>query len=89
MEANFKKASEYVRHKEFAKILPQSKKPQLYGLFKQATEGSGPPNGRPGMMEVEKRAKHDAWATCSSLTKVEAQMRYVALVSSIDPNFAA
>ena len=34
-------------------------------------------------------AKHDAWATCSSLTKVEAQMRYVALVSSIDPNFAA
>ena len=56
---------------------------QLYGLYKQATEGdvSGP---RPGMLDLKGRAKYDAWARKKGTSKDEAMKAYVALVAKLE-----
>jgi diazepam-binding inhibitor (GABA receptor modulating acyl-CoA-binding protein) len=55
---------------------------ELYGLFKQATEGdvSG---SRPGMLDLKGRAKFDAWAKRKGASKDEAMRKYVALVERL------
>jgi len=55
---------------------------QLYGLFKQATEGdvSG---ARPGMLDLKGRAKYDAWARKKGTSKDDAMKGYVALVTKL------
>ena len=56
---------------------------QLYGLYKQATEGdvSG---SRPGMLDLKGRAKHDAWARKKGTSKDDAMKAYVALVARLE-----
>jgi diazepam-binding inhibitor (GABA receptor modulator, acyl-CoA-binding protein) len=56
---------------------------ELYGLYKQATEGdvSG---SRPGMLDVKGRAKYDAWAGRKGLSQAEARKKYVALVNALE-----
>lgn len=55
---------------------------ELYGLFKQATEGdvSG---ARPGMLDMKGRAKYDAWAGRKGMGKDEAMKAYVDLVGTL------
>jgi diazepam-binding inhibitor (GABA receptor modulating acyl-CoA-binding protein) len=54
----------------------------LYGLYKQATEGdvSGE---RPGLFDLKGRAKHDAWTKRKGVSKDEAMKKYVALVDRL------
>ena len=54
----------------------------LYGLYKQATEGdvSG---SRPGMLDLKGRAKFDAWAGRKGTAKDDAMKKYVALVDRL------
>jgi acyl-CoA-binding protein len=54
----------------------------LYGLFKQATEGdvSG---SRPGMFDLKGRSKYDAWAKRKGTSKDDAMKKYVALVDKL------
>lgn len=80
LKADFERAAEEVKH------LP--KRPgnddllKLYGLFKQATAGDC--NGeRPGMLAVEARAKHDAWAKLKGLEAEDAMQGYVKLVGKL------
>jgi diazepam-binding inhibitor (GABA receptor modulator, acyl-CoA-binding protein) len=56
---------------------------QLYGLYKQATEGdvSG---SRPGMLDLKGRAKYDAWAKRKGTSKDGAMKAYVALVERLE-----
>jgi diazepam-binding inhibitor (GABA receptor modulator, acyl-CoA-binding protein) len=55
----------------------------LYGLYKQATEGdvSG---DRPGFLDVKGRAKYDAWAKRKGASKDDAMKKYVALVEKLE-----
>jgi diazepam-binding inhibitor (GABA receptor modulating acyl-CoA-binding protein) len=55
---------------------------ELYGLYKQATEGdvSG---SRPGLLDLKGRAKYDAWAKRKGTAKAEAMKGYVALVDRL------
>lgn len=55
---------------------------ELYGLYKQATEGdvSG---ARPGLLDLKGRAKWDAWAKRKGASKDDAMKKYVALVDSL------
>ncbi|MFN8182913.1 MAG: acyl-CoA-binding protein [Candidatus Nanopelagicales bacterium] len=55
---------------------------QLYGLFKQATQGDVQ-GKRPGFTNPVGRAKYDAWAGFSGLSAEEAQAQYIALVDSL------
>jgi diazepam-binding inhibitor (GABA receptor modulator, acyl-CoA-binding protein) len=54
----------------------------LYGLYKQATEGdvSG---SRPGLLDLKGRAKYDAWAKRKGASKDDAMKKYVALVDDL------
>ena len=54
----------------------------LYGLFKQATEGdvSGE---KPGMFDFKGAAKYDAWESRRGMTKDEAMQAYVDLVDRL------
>jgi acyl-CoA-binding protein len=54
----------------------------LYGLFKQARTGdvSG---DRPGMLEMRKRAKYDAWAGHRGVPTDQAMQAYIAKVSEL------
>jgi acyl-CoA-binding protein len=54
----------------------------LYGLFKQGTEGDVK-GSRPGMLDLKGRAKFDAWTARKGLAQAEAQARYVALVEAL------
>lgn len=55
---------------------------ELYGLFKQGSEGdvSGK---RPGMLDLKGRAKYDAWAKQQGKPKEAAQAAYIAYVQRL------
>ncbi len=55
---------------------------ELYGLFKQGTEGdvSGK---RPGMLDLKGRAKYDAWAARKGMTRDKAMEQYIELVDRL------
>jgi acyl-CoA-binding protein len=55
---------------------------ELYGLYKQATEGDVR-GSRPGMLDVRGRAKYDAWAKREGMSADEAKQAYVALVERL------
>jgi diazepam-binding inhibitor (GABA receptor modulator, acyl-CoA-binding protein) len=54
----------------------------LYGLYKQATEGDAT-GSRPGMLDLKGRAKFDSWAGKKGLSKDDAMKKYVALVEGL------
>ena len=55
----------------------------LYGLYKQATEGDVA-GARPGLLDLKGRAKYDAWAGRKGGSKDDAMKKYVALVDSLE-----
>ncbi len=71
-----------------ARVEKLSKRPsndqllELYGLYKQATDGDVT-GSRPGLLDLKGRAKFDAWAGRKGLTKDEAMNRYVAVVDAL------
>jgi acyl-CoA-binding protein len=56
---------------------------ELYGLYKQATEGDVA-GARPGLLDIKGRAKHDAWARRKGTTRDAAMKGYVALVEELE-----
>jgi acyl-CoA-binding protein len=56
---------------------------ELYGLYKQATEGDVT-GSRPGMLDLRGRAKFDAWSKRKGLSKDDAMKGYVALVDALE-----
>ena len=54
----------------------------LYGLFKQATEGDVK-GSRPGLLDQKGRAKFDAWTSRKGVSGADAKARYVALVGEL------
>ena len=55
---------------------------QLYGLFKQATEGDVT-GERPGGFDFKAIAKYDAWEELKGKTKEQAQQEYIAFVDKL------
>jgi acyl-CoA-binding protein len=56
---------------------------ELYGLYKQASEGDVA-GARPGLLDLKGRAKYDAWAKRKGVSKDEAMKGYVALVDKLE-----
>ena len=56
---------------------------ELYGLYKQATEGDVQ-GSRPGMLDLKGRAKFDAWSRRKGTSKEDAMKGYVSLVESLE-----
>jgi acyl-CoA-binding protein len=55
----------------------------LYGLYKQATEGDVA-GSRPGMLDLKGRGKYDAWSKRKGTSKDDAMKGYVALVDKLE-----
>ncbi len=55
---------------------------ELYGLYKQATEGDVK-GGRPGILDLKGRAKFDAWAVRKGTSQLDARKAYVSLVDAL------
>lgn len=60
---------------------------QLYGLFKQATEGDVT-GERPGGFDFKGIAKYDTWAELKGKTKEQAQQEYINLVDKLHQQYA-
>ena len=81
---------------EFDKAVAQSKelpkRPtneellQLYGLFKQATEGDAT-GDRPGGFDFKAIAKFDAWEELKGKSKEDAMRDYVQLVTRLQQQY--
>ena len=56
---------------------------ELYGLYKQATEGDAT-GSRPGMFDLKGRAKFDAWSGRRGESQDDAMEAYVALVEGLE-----
>lgn len=54
----------------------------LYGLFKQATQGDAT-GKRPGITDLRGRAKFDAWAGRKGMSKDDAMRAYIAAASRL------
>lgn len=55
---------------------------QIYGLYKQASEGDNA-GKRPGFTDMVGRMKFDAWAGLKGKTAAEAQQEYVDLIETL------
>jgi acyl-CoA-binding protein len=55
---------------------------ELYGLYKQATEGDVA-GSRPGILDLKGRAKFDAWSRRKGLSGEDAMKKYAALVDRL------
>jgi acyl-CoA-binding protein len=55
---------------------------ELYGLYKQATQGDVSGN-RPGMFDPVGRAKYDAWSGHAGMSQEDAMGAYVELVDRL------
>ena len=93
MLANINSTSLVVFEKALIDVKNLSKKPddsvllQLYGLYKQATEGDVT-GERPGGFDFKGIAKFDAWASKKGIAKEQAMQDYVALMEKLHQNYA-
>ncbi|MBC7545332.1 MAG: acyl-CoA-binding protein [Candidatus Sericytochromatia bacterium] len=60
---------------------------KLYGLYKQATAGDNR-SSQPWAVQLEARAKWDAWTACKGKSPPEARDAYVALAQTILAKYA-
>ena len=62
--------------------LPNDKKLQVYGLFKQATVGDVNTD-RPGMLDFKGKAKWDAWNELKGTSQDDAKQQYIDLATAL------
>ncbi|KYR00272.1 acyl-CoA binding protein [Tieghemostelium lacteum] len=60
---------------------------ELYGLYKQATEGDNT-GSQPWAVQIEAKAKWEAWNKHKGTSKEAAQKAYVDLVAKLRPKYA-
>ena len=87
MELQQQFESALARSKEFTRRPGNEELLQLYGLFKQATEGDAT-GGPPGGFDFKAIAKYDAWAELKGKPKDEAKKDYISLVEKLYQQYA-
>ena len=75
------------RSKELTKRPSNEDLLQLYGLFKQATDGDVT-GERPGGFDFKAIAKYDSWADLKGKSKDEAKKEYIDLVEKLHREYA-
>ncbi|MES1913934.1 MAG: hypothetical protein MHM6MM_006077 [Cercozoa sp. M6MM] len=87
---SFEQAVTYVRSlpKEGPVQLSTDQKLKFYAFFKQATVGDVQ-GSQPWAVQVEARAKWDAWNAVKGLEAEEAQGKYVEALTAVDPEWVS
>lgn len=87
MELNNQFENAVERSKQLTKRPSNEELLQLYGLFKQATDGDVT-GDRPGGFDFKAIAKYDAWAELKGKSKDEAKKEYISLVDQLQKDYA-
>ena len=78
----FKAAVEYVKTgPKPKKEATNEEKLELYGLYKQATEGDNTAS-QPWKVQFEKRAKWDAWTKNKGMSQDDAKLAYAKIIEA-------
>ena len=86
LEQRFKKAVWLIRNGPPQKDTSNATKLKFYQYYKQATDGDVK-GGQPWAVQVEARAKWDAWNSVKGMSKEDAMHRYIDLLSQDDPDW--
>ena len=62
--------------------LPNEKKLEIYGLFKQSKVGDVNTD-RPGMLDFKGKAKWDAWSALKGTSQEDAMQQYIDLCTAL------
>jgi len=81
LEKKFRKAVWLIRNGPPADKTTNEKKLKFYAYYKQATEGDVK-GTQPWLIQVEARAKWDAWAQLKGMSREEAMQKYIELIST-------
>ncbi len=87
----FEKAAQAIKdsgNEPDMKKITNEEKLNLYGLYKQATVGDNT-TGQPWAVQLEARAKWDAWTTQKGKSKEAAENEYIELVKSLLNKYGA
>ncbi|XP_060805626.1 acyl-CoA-binding domain-containing protein 6 [Amyelois transitella] len=85
LDVTFNKAADHLR--KITNKLDNNQLLELYGLFKQGTEGKcNVP--KPGWLEGRARRKWEAWRSLGDLPSREAKEKYIALIQQLDSEFS-
>merc|ERR1711865_1348429 len=76
LEAKFNEAVEWVKIGVPDKTIPTEKKLDGYKYYKQANEGDVE-GSQPWAIQIESRAKWDAWDSCRGMSKEDAMRAYI------------
>ena len=86
LEARFKKAVWLIRNGPPQKDTSNDRKLEFYKLYKQATDGNVT-GSQPWAVQIEARAKWNAWNSVKGMSKDEAMHKYIDLLAADDPNW--
>mmetsp|Transcript_8602 Transcript_8602/g.24263 ORF Transcript_8602/g.24263 Transcript_8602/m.24263 type:complete len:100 (-) Transcript_8602:59-358(-) len=85
-ETQFKKAVHYIRNGKPLRETTNQEKLDVYALFKQATVGDVQ-GSQPWAVQLEARAKWDAWNAKKGTSKEDAMKQYVEYVAKGNPDW--
>ncbi|KAK2197058.1 bifunctional Acyl-CoA-binding protein [Babesia duncani] len=85
MDATFERAVKYVADTSSMQAT-NDQKLNFYKWYKQVTVGDVV-GERPGMLNFEKRAKYDSWASVKGMSKKEAMELYIKQLDEMAPNW--
>jgi diazepam-binding inhibitor (GABA receptor modulating acyl-CoA-binding protein) len=86
LDDRFKKAVYLVRNGPPKPNSSNEEKLSFYKYYKQATEGDVT-GSQPWAVQLEARAKWDAWKSVEGISQDEAKEKYIELVASGDANW--
>eukprot|EP00178_Gracilaria_changii_P004652 TRINITY_DN17565_c0_g1_i1.p1 TRINITY_DN17565_c0_g1~~TRINITY_DN17565_c0_g1_i1.p1 ORF type:complete len:100 (+),score=25.25 TRINITY_DN17565_c0_g1_i1:32-331(+) len=86
LETRFKKAAWLIANGPPQEDVSNDQKLKVYGLYKQATAGDNN-TSQPWAIQLEARAKWDAWEKNKGMSKEEAMQNYIDLLAAGDPNW--
>lgn len=79
-------AAAQVRVKQLSRTPASDELLELYAYYKQATAGNAS-GERPGMLDFKGRAKFDAWNARKGLSREDAMLAYVELVTKLTTKY--
>merc|ERR1711988_2091633 len=85
LEATFKETADSFS-KEINQTLTNDDLKEVYGLYKQGSEGDCNTT-RPGMLDLKGKAKWDAWNGLKGKSSDDAKNEYVALVDQLKAKY--
>jgi len=81
LKPQFERATELIKH--LNQRPADDELLQLYGLFKQVTQGDCPVKSSAGLFDLKAKRKEDAWRKYSGMDQLDAMQGYIDLATSL------